>query len=170
MATDTSANTTLDAQLCFALHDASRAIAASYRRGLAPLGLTYSQYVVLLVLWEHGTVTMGRLCRELHLDSGTLSPLLQRLEERGRVVRRRRPEDERTVEVACTAEGDALREKALTVQRRVEAETGLDPGYLAELRSELQRLADRLRTADEPAATDSEPVTPTPCTTGPDEA
>src|SRR5918997_4138556 len=147
MTTDTSACTTLDAQLCFALHDASRAIAASYRRGLAPLGLTYSQYVALLVLWEHGPVTMGRLCRELHLDSGTLSPLLQRLEERGRVVRRRRPEDERTVEVACTAEGDALREPALAVQRRVQAETGLEPADLARMRSELQALADQLRTA-----------------------
>jgi MarR family transcriptional regulator, organic hydroperoxide resistance regulator len=154
--TDTSACTTLDAQLCFALHDASRAIAASYRRGLAPLGLTYSQYVALLVLWEHGPVTMGQLCRELHLDSGTLSPLLQRLEERGRVVRRRRPEDERTVEVACTAEGDALREPALAVQRRVQAETGLEPADLARMRSELQALADRLRTADENAVIDGE--------------
>ncbi|WP_433787448.1 MarR family winged helix-turn-helix transcriptional regulator [Actinomycetospora sp. CA-101289] len=158
MTTDTSACTTLDAQLCFALHDASRAIAASYRRGLAPLGLTYSQYVALLVLWEHGPVTMGRLCRELHLDSGTLSPLLQRLEERGRVVRRRRPEDERTVEVACTAEGEALREPAMAVQRRVQAETGLEPSDLARMRGELQALADRLRTADESVVIDGEVV------------
>jgi DNA-binding MarR family transcriptional regulator len=150
MTTDTTAAcTTLDAQLCFALHDASRAIAASYRRGLAPLGLTYSQYVVLLVLWENGPTTMGRLCRELHLDSGTLSPLLQRLEERGRLVRRRRPEDERTVEVSCTPEGDALYEPVMAVQRRVQAETGLDVEDLARLRGELQGLADRLRTADE---------------------
>lgn len=149
MSTDTSACTTLDTQLCFALHDASRAISASYRRGLAPLGLTYSQYVVLLVLWEHGPTTMGRLCRELHLDSGTLSPLLQRLEERGRVVRRRRAEDERTVEVSCTPEGEALREPVLAVQRRVQAETGLAIEDLSRLRTELQTLADRLRTADE---------------------
>jgi DNA-binding MarR family transcriptional regulator len=149
MTTDTSACTTLDAQLCFALHDASRAIAASYRRGLAPLGLTYSQYVVLLVLWENGPTTMGRLCHELHLDSGTLSPLLQRLEERGRVVRRRRPEDERTVEVSCTPEGEALREPVMAVQRRVQADTGLEIGDLSRLRGELQMLADRLRTAEE---------------------
>jgi MarR family transcriptional regulator, organic hydroperoxide resistance regulator len=145
--------TTLDAQLCFALHDASRAIAASFRRGLAPLGLTYSQYVVLLVLWENGSTTMGRLCRELHLDSGTLSPLLQRLEERGRVVRRRRPEDERTVEVTCTPEGDALREPVLAIQRRVAGETGLDMPAIDRLRTELQTLADRLRTADESGVT-----------------
>jgi DNA-binding MarR family transcriptional regulator len=153
MTTDTSACTTLDTQLCFALHDASRAIAASYRRGLAPLGLTYSQYVVMLVLWEHGPTTMGRLCRELHLDSGTLSPLLQRLEERGRIVRHRRPEDERTVEVACTPEGEALREPTLAVQRRVQAETGLEIGDLARLRGELQALADHLRTADDSIVT-----------------
>ena len=156
MSTDTTACTTLDTQLCFALHDASRAISASYRRGLAPLGLTYSQYVVLLVLWEHGPTTMGRLCRELHLDSGTLSPLLQRLEERGRVVRRRRPEDERTVEVACTPEGEALREPVLAVQRRVQSETGLEIQDLSRLRTELQTLADRLRTADEEVVIEGE--------------
>ncbi|GAA4746364.1 MarR family winged helix-turn-helix transcriptional regulator [Actinomycetospora chibensis] len=156
MTTDTSACTTLDAQLCFALHDASRAISASYRKGLAPLGLTYSQYVVLLVLWEHGPVTMGTLCRELHLDSGTLSPLLQRLEERGRVVRRRRPEDERTVEVSCTPDGQALREPVMAVQRRVQAETGLPIEDLVRLRGELQALADRLRTADESGVTGGE--------------
>ncbi|MDD7964089.1 MarR family winged helix-turn-helix transcriptional regulator [Actinomycetospora lemnae] len=157
MSTETSATsaacTTLDTQLCFALHDASRAISASYRRGLAPLGLTYSQYVVLLVLWEHGPTTMGTLCRELHLDSGTLSPLLQRLEERGRVVRRRRPEDERTVEVTCTSEGEALREPVLAVQRRVQAETGMSIEDIVRLRTELQALADRLRTADESGVT-----------------
>jgi DNA-binding MarR family transcriptional regulator len=153
MSTETTACTTLDAQLCFALHDASRAIAASYRRGLAPLGLTYSQYVVLLVLWEHGPTTMGHLCRELHLDSGTLSPLLQRLEERGRVARRRRPEDERTVEVSCTPEGEALREPVMAVQRRVQADTGLEFADLVRLRGELQTLADRLRTADETGVT-----------------
>lgn len=156
MSTDTTACTTLDTQLCFALHDASRAISASYRRGLAPLGLTYSQYVVLLVLWEHGPTTMGRLCRELHLDSGTLSPLLQRLEERGRVVRRRRPEDERTVEVSCTTEGEALREPVLAVQRRVQSETGLEIQDLSRLRTELQTLADRLRTADEEVVIEGE--------------
>lgn len=158
MSTDTTATTTLDAQLCFALHDASRAIAASFRKGLAPLGLTYSQYVVLLVLWEHGPTTMGRLCRELHLDSGTLSPLLQRLEERGRVVRRRRPEDERTVEVTCTPEGEALREPVIAVQQRVRDETGMQDEEITRMRRDLQALADRLRTADGSIVTGDQPV------------
>ena len=140
-------NTALELQLCFALHDASRAISGSYRRGLAPLGLTYSQYLVMLVLWEHGPVSMGRLCKELHLDSGTLSPLLQRLEERGRIMRRRRAEDERTVEISCTPEGEALRDETLAVQAQVRLDTGLDEEEIADLRGELQRLADRLRAA-----------------------
>ncbi len=149
MAVTESANTTLDAQLCFALHSASRAVTAGYRRGLAPLGLTYSQYLVLLVLWEHGPVGMGDLGRALHLDSGTLSPLLGRLEARGWVHRRRRHEDERTVEVACTREGAALRGPALAVQARVEHDTGLDGDDLAALRGDLTALAERLRDVEE---------------------
>jgi MarR family transcriptional regulator, organic hydroperoxide resistance regulator len=151
MAVTESANTTLDAQLCFALHSASRAITAGYRRGLAPLGLTYSQYLVLLVLWEHGPVGMGDLGRALHLDSGTLSPLLARLESHGWVHRRRRDEDERTVEVACTPEGAALRAPALAVQARVEQDTGLGGDDLAALRGDLTALAERLRVAEDRA-------------------
>ena len=138
---------TIDGQLCFALHSASRAMTACYRQGLEELGLTYSQYAVMLVLWQHEAVSMGSLCEQLHLDSGTLSPLLKRLEKQGRVTRRRRPEDERTLEIACTDEGRALREKARDVQQDVEAATGLDGGELAALREQLDELAARLRTA-----------------------
>ncbi len=138
---------TIDGQLCFALHSASRAMTACYRQGLEELGLTYSQYAVMLVLWQHEAVSMGSLCDQLHLDSGTLSPLLKRLEKQGRVTRRRRPEDERTLEIACTDEGRALREKARDVQRGVEEATGLDGGELAALREQLNELAGRLRTA-----------------------
>jgi DNA-binding MarR family transcriptional regulator len=90
---------------------------------------------------------MGSLCEQLHLDSGTLSPLLKRLEKQGRVTRRRRPEDERTLEIACTDEGRVLREKARAVQREVERVTGMDSGELAALRAQLNELAGRLRTA-----------------------
>src|ERR1700760_184097 len=95
----------LQEQLCFAAYTASRALTGRYRTGLDEIGLTYSQYLVMMALWEHGPVTMGFLCQELHLDSGTLSPLLRRLEALGRLTRHRRPADERTVEVAPTAEG-----------------------------------------------------------------
>jgi|ERR1700712_642011 DNA-binding MarR family transcriptional regulator len=138
---------TIDGQLCFALHSASRAMTACYRQGLEELGLTYSQYAVMLVLWQHEAVSMGSLCEQLHLDSGTLSPLLKRLEKQGRVTRRRRPEDERTLEIACTDEGRALREKARAVQGEVERVTGLDGVELAALREQLNDLAGRLRTA-----------------------
>ena len=138
---------TIDGQLCFALHSASRAMTACYRQGLEELGLTYSQYAVMLVLWQHEAVSMGSLCDQLHLDSGTLSPLLKRLEKQGRVTRRRRPEDERTLEIACTDEGRALREKARDVQQGVEEATGLDGGQLTALREQLDELAGRLRSA-----------------------
>ena len=138
---------TIDGQLCFALHSASRAMTACYRQGLDALGLTYSQYAVMLVLWQHDAVSMGFLCEQLHLDSGTLSPLLKRLEKQGRVTRRRRPEDERTLEIACTEEGRALFDQARLVQRDVERATGLDGSDLASLRGQLDDLAGRLRTA-----------------------
>lgn len=146
-ATPSGQSFTIDGQLCFALHSASRAMTACYRQGLDELGLTYSQYAVMLVLWQHEAVSMGSLCEQLHLDSGTLSPLLKRLEKQGRVTRRRRPEDERTLEVACTEQGRALREKARVVQRGVEQATGMSGGELAALREQLDELAGRLREA-----------------------
>jgi MarR family transcriptional regulator, organic hydroperoxide resistance regulator len=138
---------TIDGQLCFALHSASRAMTACYRQGLEELGLTYSQYAVMLVLWQHDAVSMGSLCEQLHLDSGTLSPLLKRLEKQGRITRRRRPEDERTLEIACTEQGRALCEQARSVQRDVELATGMAGPELTALREQLTELAERLRTA-----------------------
>lgn len=140
-------NLALDAQLCFALASASRAIVASYRPGLDALDLTYTQYTVMLVLWEHGPVGLGFLSRELHSDSGTLSPLLKRLELQGLVTRRRRVTDERVLEVAPTEAAERLREPAAAVQRRVAAATGLRADELATLRIELNALAARLRRA-----------------------
>ena len=148
-ATPSSQPFTIDGQLCFALHSASRAMTACYRQGLDELGLTYSQYAVMLVLWQHDAVSMGSLCEALHLDSGTLSPLLKRLEKQGRVTRRRRPEDERTLEIACTEAGRELRERARSVQRGVELATGMSGGELAALRDQLNELAGRLREATE---------------------
>jgi DNA-binding MarR family transcriptional regulator len=146
-ATPSSQPFTIDGQLCFALHSASRAMTACYRQGLDELGLTYSQYAVMLILWQQEAVSMGSLCEQLHLDSGTLSPLLKRLEKQGRVTRRRRPEDERTMEIACTEQGRELREKAKAVQRGVERATGMSGGDLASLREQLNELAGRLRDA-----------------------
>ncbi|NMO88446.1 MarR family winged helix-turn-helix transcriptional regulator [Actinomycetospora sp. TBRC 11914] len=145
--TPTGRTTSIDEQLCFAMVSASRAMTACYRQGLEELGLTYSQYAVMLVLWEQEAVTMGSLCEQLHLDSGTLSPLLKRLERQGLLTRRRRPEDERTLEIAPSEEGVALREKARGVQRDVEFATGMDGAEIAALRDQLTELDTRLRAA-----------------------
>ena len=135
----------LDEQLCFALHTASRAMTSCYRPLLDSIGLTYSQYVVMVVLWEHESLTLGALCVRLQLDTGTLSPLLKRLEAEGMLVRRRRAEDERTVQVTLTERGRGLRAKAAAVQARVQEATGLSPAELVALRADLHALADRLR-------------------------
>jgi MarR family transcriptional regulator, organic hydroperoxide resistance regulator len=137
----------LDEQLCFALHTASRAMTGCYRPLLDEIGLTYSQYAVMLVLWEQESVTLGQLCSRLQLDTGTLSPLLKRLELEGLLVRRRRAEDERTVQLTVTERGQALREQAAAIQSRVQAATAMKPAELAAMRENLHALAARLRAA-----------------------
>jgi DNA-binding MarR family transcriptional regulator len=103
----------LDQQICFSLNAASRAFGGVYRVILKDLGLTYPQYLVMLVLWEHGELPVKKLGEHLRLDSGTLSPLLKRLETAGLVRRERSARDERSVEVRLTDEGVALRERAV---------------------------------------------------------
>lgn len=134
----------LDHQICFSLHAATRAFNAVYREALKELGLTYPQYLVMLVLWEHGELPVKGIGERLRLDSGTLSPLLKRLEAAGYVERRRSPEDERSVTVRATTAGAGLRERALGVPRRIAAATGLDLAEIAELRDRLGALAARL--------------------------
>jgi DNA-binding MarR family transcriptional regulator len=130
----------LDRQVCFALYAASRAVTQLYRPLLEPLGLTYPQYLVMLVLWERGPVTVKELGTALDLDSGTLSPLLKRLGAAGLVTRERRAADERSVEVALTAAGEALRSRAAGVPRAIAKATGLRAAELAELRRNLTAL------------------------------
>jgi MarR family transcriptional regulator, organic hydroperoxide resistance regulator len=137
----------LDEQLCFALHTASRAMTGCYRPLLDGIGLTYSQYAVMLVLWEHESVALGTLCARLQLDTGTLSPLLKRLEAEGLLQRHRRAEDERTVQLTLTERGRELRGKAAAIQARVQETAGLTPAALAALRDDLHALAARLRAA-----------------------
>lgn len=138
---------TLDDQLCFAAYSASRALVAAYRRGLHDLGLTYTQYLVLLVLWERPRVSVGELGTALALDSGTLSPLLKRMEGADLVVRTRGRDDERTVWIAPTPRAEALLPEARRVQRGVRQATGLDDAALAALRAELRDLTAALDAA-----------------------
>ncbi|MFK4110832.1 MarR family winged helix-turn-helix transcriptional regulator [Streptomyces sp. NPDC002176] len=137
----------LDRQICFSLNAASRAFNGVYRVLLKDLGLTYPQYLVMLVLWERGGLPVKQLGEHLRLDSGTLSPLLKRLEGAGLVRRERSASDERSVRVSLTGEGVALRERALEVPRRIAAATGADPAEIGELRERLDRLTGALDAA-----------------------
>lgn len=133
-------------QVCFALYAASRALTDVYRPILDEVGLTYPQYLVLLVLWERpdDAPTVSELGAELRLDSGTLSPLLKRLEGAGLVVRRRSARDERRVEVGLTEQGRALREQVCDVPLRIAQATGLGLGELVALRDTLTRVTDTI--------------------------
>ncbi|MDO0933609.1 MarR family transcriptional regulator [Streptomyces sp. DG2A-72] len=142
----------LDQQICFSLNAASRAFGGLYRVLLKDLGLTYPQYLVMLVLWEHGDLPVKKLGEHLRLDSGTLSPLLKRLETAGLVRRERSARDERSVEVRLTEGGTALRERALEVPRRIGAATGFDLDEIRELRERLDRLTTELDRAAEQAS------------------
>ncbi|MEU9202659.1 MarR family transcriptional regulator [Streptomyces sp. NPDC048332] len=139
----------LDQQICFSLNAASRAFGSVYRVLLKDLGLTYPQYLVMLVLWEHGELPVKALGQHLRLDSGTLSPLLKRLEAAGLVRRERSARDERSVQVRLTDEGSALRERALLVPRRIAAATGFGLDEISELRDRLDRLTSALDAAAE---------------------
>ena len=109
----------LDHQLCFPLYAAARKITGLYTPYLKPLDLTYTQYIVLLVLWEHREITVGELCRRLYLDSGTLTPVLRRLEEKGLITKERSEEDARDLVVTLTQKGEALKKEAVFVPQQV---------------------------------------------------
>ncbi|MEU2061612.1 MarR family transcriptional regulator [Streptomyces sp. NPDC013455] len=137
----------LDRQICFSLHAASRAFNGVYRVILKDLGLTYPQYLVMLVLWERDDLPVKKLGEQLRLDSGTLSPLVKRLEGAGLVRRERSAQDERSVSVRLTGEGAALRERALEVPRRIMSATGFDLGEIVDLRARLDQLTAALDAA-----------------------
>ncbi|EWM14291.1 transcriptional regulator, MarR family [Kutzneria sp. 744] len=142
---DTDNPLLLKDQLCFSLYAASRSVTALYRPMLDELGLTYPQYLVLLVLWEHGTSPVKDLGNALQLDYGTLSPLLKRLEANGLVRRTRRADDERSVAVALTDEGAALRDRALSVPPVIGTAMGLKEEEFGVLRDLLTRLTSSVQ-------------------------
>ena len=137
----------LDIQLCFSLYSASLAMTKLYKPLLEPLGLTYPQYLVMLVLWETDDVMVSTIGERLHLDSGTLTPLLKRLEAAGLLQRERSAEDERRVHVTLTAQGRRLRERATHVPQQVFTASGCGLSELSRLTRELQRLRDTLQAA-----------------------
>jgi MarR family transcriptional regulator, organic hydroperoxide resistance regulator len=126
--------------LCLALYSASRAVTGLYRELLDELGLTYPQYLVMRVLWQCGPRPVGDIAEILQLDYGTLSPLLKRLETAGLVRRKRRTDDERSVEITLTDDGEAMREKAADVPARLTCAFGLSDDDQGKLREMLKRL------------------------------
>ena len=134
----------LENQLCFALYSASRATIDVYRPLLDELGITYPQYLVLLILWERGTCAVKDIGNLLHLDSGTLSPLLKRLESAGFIKRRRRAEDERVVDISLTAQGQELQNLAISIPEKFACELGLSFQDYLTLMEGLKKLTDHL--------------------------
>ena len=134
----------LDRQICFPLYAASNLINRLYRPVLSELGLTYPQYLVMLALWETSPRTVGALGEALYLDSGTLTPLLKRMEQAGLVERRRDPEDERRVQVSLTEHGRALRKQAEKVPETLTQGFEGDPAEVDRLRESVQGLVEAL--------------------------
>jgi DNA-binding MarR family transcriptional regulator len=138
-------NLRLDKQICFLLYSSSRVVTQLYQPLLEPLGLTYPQYLVMLVLWEEDGLSVGRVCERLHLDSGTLTPLLKRLEAAGLVERERSTDDERVVHIHLTGAGKRLKRSAVGVPEALLCRVGLPIPELVRLRSELARLLEVAR-------------------------
>ncbi len=135
----------LDLQLCFPLYAASRAVIRAYTPLLEPHGLTYPQYLVLLALWTHeAPMSVGALGERLRLDSGTLTPVLKRLEAAGRVARRRDPDDERRVVISLTPAGEALRDEVAGVPGAIVGKLGLTLDDAVALRGLLDRVLHHL--------------------------
>src|SRR5215468_2377742 len=134
----------LDNQICFAVYSAAHAFNRVYKPLLDRLGLTYPQYLVMLVLWERDGVPLKDIGERLFLDSGTLTPLLKRLEAAHLVKRTRSAEDERQVLIALTPQGQALKEKAKSVPQSILAASGCSVGELVSMKNEIVALRDRL--------------------------
>jgi DNA-binding MarR family transcriptional regulator len=133
--------------LCMALYTASRSVTGLYRPLLNALGLTYPQYLVMRLLWQRGALPVKDIATVLQLDYGTLSPLLKRLEAAGLVDRSRRPDDERSVEIALTEAGAAMRDDANAVPGAIRCALGLDDSAATELHTTLRQLTDAVNGA-----------------------
>lgn len=130
----------LDRQLCFALYSSSLAMTKLYKPLLAPLGLTYPQYLAMLVLWEMDGLSVSRLGQRLSLDSGTVTPLLKRLEQQGLIERRRADDDERRVDIFLTPAGRKLRTQALDIPEQLACASACELDELVTLTQRLHEL------------------------------
>lgn len=148
MAGTDSPEVPIEDYLCLALYTASRAVTGRYRELLAELELTYPQYLVMRLLWQKGPQPVKQIAFALQLDYGTLSPLLKRLEAVGLVTRVRRPDDERSVEIAPTPAGEAMRARAKTVPDRLTCAVGLEEQATQELLTMLRNVTAAVNRAN----------------------
>lgn len=139
----------LDNQLCFSIYACSREICRLYRPVLDELGLTYPQYLVLLVLWEQVECSVKELGERLFLDSGTLTPMLKRMEAAGLITRQRSQADERVVRVRVTEQGQALKERAYCVPESLLAKSGVAKDELAGMLTQFRQLLARIHQSNE---------------------
>ena len=137
-------NLKLDNQLCFALYSATHALTRAYRNALESIGITYTQYLVMLALWENNNLTVKSVAERLDLDSASLTPILKRLEVAGFLSRKRNKADERVVEIALTDKGHALQDEAASIQKRVACQTGLPNDEFEQLKSSLHKLVETM--------------------------
>ena len=147
----------LEQQVCFGLSIAARGVVATYRPLLEPLGLTHPQYLVMVSLWQYGPQTVKQLGAVLMLDSGTISPLLKRLEGMGHVRRRRSRTDERQVLVELTEQGERLRAAAAHVHEQVVLRLGVSQAELEHLQQVLERLIEATTSGRAPAELETAP-------------
>ncbi|PUA27899.1 MAG: MarR family transcriptional regulator [Cellvibrio sp. 79] len=134
----------LDKQLCFALYSTSLAMTKLYKPLLEKLGLTYPQYLVMCILWERDGLALKDIAEQLHIDSGALTPVIKRLETQGLLQRQRQPDNERTLEIALTPEGRALREQAEEIPLQIGMACATTEDEIHQLRDQLQRLRANL--------------------------
>ena len=132
----------LDNQLCFPLYACAKEIVRQYKPFLDELDLTYTQYIAMMVLWEERQINVKDLGKRLYLDSGTLTPLLKRLEQKGFVIRHRNDKDERELTIAITAKGEELRDKAVKVPQKMAGCVKLEPQEAGELYRILHKMLD----------------------------
>lgn len=130
----------LENQLCFPLYSAAKEITRRYRPLLDTLGLTYTQYICMMVLWEHESATVGKIGELLYLDSGTLTPMLKKMESAGLITRKRSPEDERVVVITITRKGMDLKEKAADIPMKMAGCVQLSLEEAIELRKLLGKI------------------------------
>ena len=139
----------LENQLCFPLYACAKEVIRRYREPLESLGLTYTQYIVMMILWEYGGMTEGELGRIIHLESGTLAPLLKRLEKQGLISRNRPEDNERKLFIALTDRGLLLRRKAEAVPCAMRSSIPLEEKELLQLRYLLRKAMNRMHETEE---------------------